>query len=81
MPQFNRVVPYRDMVNWCILNPQAGKALDVNGEDMTALEAFSFYLHRGRTIEPGLQTRQTVPAVVSGGRGFPWPGTGVGFDR
>jgi thiosulfate dehydrogenase len=28
MPMFNRVVAYRDMVNWCIETPQGGKALD-----------------------------------------------------
>ena len=33
---------YRDMVNWCIENPQGGKALDVNSADMVALEAYSF---------------------------------------
>jgi thiosulfate dehydrogenase len=81
MPMFNKVVPYREMVNWCILNPQGGKAEDVNGEDMTALEAFSFYLHRGRPIEPGLQTRQTVPVAVSAGVGFPAKPSGIGADK
>ncbi len=81
LPQFNRVVTYREMVNWCIENPQAGKALDVTSADMTALEAYSFQLHRGRVIEPGLVTRQTVPVVVQSGVGFRTKPTGIGFDK
>lgn len=80
MPMFNRVVPYRDMVNWCIETPQGGKALDAKSEDLTALEAYSFYWHRGRPVEFGLQTRQTVPAAPTG-RPYPWPGSGVGMDK
>ena len=68
MPQFDRVVAYRDMVNWCIENPQGGKALDVNGEDMIALEAYSFYLHKGVPIETGLQTRQSFAGLHGPGR-------------
>ncbi len=81
MPMFNKVVPYREMVNWCIANPQGGKMLDVNGDDMTALESYSFYLHRGRTIDTGLQTRQTAAPTPSSARGFATKGTGIGFDK
>jgi len=81
MPQFNKVVPYREMVNWCIENPQAGKKLDVNGDDMTALEAYSFYLYRGVKIETGLATRQTAGAEPSSARGLNVKGTGIGFDK
>lgn len=81
MPQFDRVVAYRDMVNWCIENPQGGKALDVNGEDMIALEAYSFYLHKGVPIETGLQTRQTAGPTPKNARGINVPGTGIGFDK
>lgn len=81
MPMFNRVVPYRDMVNWCIMNPQGGKALDVNSEDMTALEAYSFYLHNGVKIETGLQTRQTAGPTPTTARGFAGKPTGIGFDK
>ena len=81
MPQFSRVVSYREMVNWCIENPQAGKALDVTSADMVALEAFSFKLHRGKPIEPGLHTRQTVPVAVSSGVGFPAKPSGIGVDK
>jgi thiosulfate dehydrogenase len=81
MPMFGKVVPYRDMVNWCIENPQVGKALDVNSADMTALEAYSFYLHNGSPIRTGLVTEQTSPATPTTARGFPTPGTGIGFDK
>ena len=81
MPQFNRVVPYREMVNWCIENPQAGKKLDVNSEDMTALESYSFLLYRGTKIEPGLATRQTAGATPTTARGLNVKGTGIGFDK
>ena len=76
-----KVIPFRDMINWCIVVPQAGTALDVNGDDMTAMEAYAFYLHRGIKIEPGLATRQTSPVVVKSGPGFPKKGSGIGFDK
>ena len=81
MPQFNKVVPYREMVNWCIQNPQAGKALDVNGDDMTALESYSFVLYRGVKIETCLQTRQTAGPMPTSARGLNVKGTGIGFDK
>lgn len=81
LPVFNRVVTYREMVNWCIQNPQGGKALDVSGEDMTAMEAYSFYLHRGRPIETGLNTRQTTSPPVTTARGFAGKPSGIGFDK
>jgi thiosulfate dehydrogenase len=81
MPMFNKVVTYRDMVNWCIENPQGGKALDVKSDDMTAIEAYSFYLHRGKAIDTGLQTRQTASPTPTTARGFRVPGTGIGFDK
>jgi thiosulfate dehydrogenase len=81
MPMFDRVAAYREMVNWCIENPQGGKALDANSADMIALEAYSFYLHKGVPIETGLQTRQTAGATPKNARGLNVPGTGIGFDK
>ncbi len=81
MPSFNRVVTYREMVNWCIENPQAGKALDVSGYDMLAMEAYSMYLHRGLPIEPGVATRQTTPIRVTDNFGYPRKPSGVGLDK
>jgi thiosulfate dehydrogenase len=81
LPMFDKVVPYREMVNWCIQNPQAGQAMDVNDPDMTALEAYSFYLHKGVKIETGLVNRQTAGAEPKNARGFAVKGTGIGFDK
>jgi thiosulfate dehydrogenase len=76
-----RVIPIRDMINWCIQVPQAGTALDVNGEDMVAMEAYAVYMYRGQKLDPGLETRQTPPNVVKSGRGYPWKGSGIGYDK
>ena len=76
-----KVIPLRTMINWCIEVPQVGTALDVNGDDMTAMEAYAFYMHRGIKIEPGLATKQTPPVVVKSGAGFPKKGSGIGFDK
>jgi thiosulfate dehydrogenase len=81
MPQFNRVVAYRDMVNWCIENPQGGKKLDVNSEDMVALESYSFVLYRGVKIDTGMATRQTAGPTPTSARGLNVKGTGIGFDK
>ena len=76
-----RVAPIRDMINWCVTVVQGGNALDVNGPDMVAMEAYAMYMYRGEKIEPGLQTRQTAPVVVKSGRGFPYKGSGIGYDK
>jgi thiosulfate dehydrogenase len=76
-----KVIPMREMINWCIMAPQGGQALDVNGPDMVAMEAYAFYMYRGIKIEPGLATRQTSAVVVKSGPGFPKKGSGVGYDK
>lgn len=76
-----KVIPLRDMINWCIEVPQVGEALKDNSDDMVAMEAYAFYLNRGSKIKPGLATMQTPPAKVKGGRGYPWKGSGVGYDK
>jgi thiosulfate dehydrogenase len=81
IPAFDKVVPFREMINWCIENPQAGKALPIDSEEMTALEAYAFYLHRGKPIEPGLVTRQTTPIVVKSGYGYGRKPSGTGEDK
>lgn len=81
IPAFNRVVTFREMINWCIQNPQAGQALDVSGPDMLAMEAYAFYLHRGIPIEPGLATRQTTGIAVKDNFGYPRKPSGVGLDK
>ena len=81
MPQTDRVMAYREMVNWCIQNPQGGKEMDSNSADMVALESYSYYLHRGVTIQTGLQTRQTAGPTPTSARGLNVKGTGIGFDK
>jgi thiosulfate dehydrogenase len=81
IPSFDKVVPFRAMVNWCIENPQGGKALDVNSDEMTAMEAYAFYLHRGEKIEPGQAARQTTSVAVKSGVGFPKKPSGIGVDK
>jgi thiosulfate dehydrogenase len=76
-----KVISLRDMINWCITVPQGGKPLDVNGEDMVAMEAYAFYLYRGTAISPGLATEQTPPVKVQSGVGYKKQGSGVGYDR
>lgn len=76
-----KVIPIREMINWCIMVPQGGTALDVNSDDMTAMEAYAFYMYRGIKIAPGLATIQTPPVVVKSGPGFPKKGSGIGFDK
>jgi thiosulfate dehydrogenase len=79
--QLNHVGTLREMINWCIVHPQAGEALDVNSEDMVALEAYAVYMYRGASITPGLATRQTPPVAVSSGVGYPKAPSGLGVDR
>ncbi len=81
MPQTDKVMAFRDMVNWCIENPQVGKALDVSSADMLALESYSYYLHRGVPLDTGLQTRQTAGPTPKSARGLAVKGTGIGFDK
>jgi thiosulfate dehydrogenase len=81
MPQVDKVMAYRDMVNWCIENPQGGKALEASSADMIALEAYSFMLHQGVPIQTGLQTRQTAGPTPTTARGLNVKGTGIGFDK
>jgi thiosulfate dehydrogenase len=80
MTMYGKVIPFREMVNWCIENPQAGTRLDVDGDEMTAMEAYAFYLHRGKEITPGLASEQTTPIVVEYGTGFARTPTGIGVD-
>jgi thiosulfate dehydrogenase len=81
MPQTDRVMAYREMVNWCIQNPQGGKEMASDSADMVALESYSYYLHRGVAIQTGLQTRQTAGPTPTSARGLNVKGTGIGFDK
>jgi thiosulfate dehydrogenase len=80
VPQLNAVAPLREMINWCIVHPQNGTALDVSGPDMLALEAYAAYLYRGEKIQPGY-TIPTPPIPVKSGVGYPAKPSGIGVDR
>jgi thiosulfate dehydrogenase len=45
------------------------------------MEAYAFYLYRGKEIEPGLASRQTTPIVVKSGVGYPKKPSGIGVDK
>jgi thiosulfate dehydrogenase len=80
MTMYGKVVPWQEMVNWCIENPQLGERLEATSDEMTAMKAYAMYLHRGKPIEPGLASRQTAGVVVEHGTGFKREPTGLGVD-
>jgi thiosulfate dehydrogenase len=80
MTMYGKVVPFQEMVNWCIENPQLGERLDPESDEMTAMKAYAMYLHRGIPIRPGLASEQTAGVVVEFGTGFKREPTGLGID-
>jgi len=80
VPQLAAVAPMREMINWCIVHPQGGTALDVNSSDMVALEAYAAYLYRGQQIKPGYTLPLPADPVKSG-VGFPYKASGIGVDK
>ncbi len=51
--QLGKVVPIREMINWCIQNPLQGEPLALDDERMWAIEAYLQWERRGVKIEPG----------------------------
>jgi thiosulfate dehydrogenase len=51
--QIGRVIPLRDMINWCIQNPLEGKPLALDDPKMVAIEAYVAYERRGVEMAPG----------------------------
>lgn len=51
--QLGGVVAFRDMVNWCIINPLEGEKLPLDDRRMIALEAYATWERRGVALEPG----------------------------
>lgn len=51
--QLGKVVALRDMINWCLMNPLEGAALDLDGPEMVAIEAYVTYERRGVKLDPG----------------------------
>ncbi|HQK94173.1 MAG TPA: cytochrome C [Armatimonadota bacterium] len=51
--QLGRVVPLRDMINWCLQHPLEGQALALDDPKMIALESYITYERRGVKLAPG----------------------------
>jgi thiosulfate dehydrogenase len=51
--QLGKVVPLRDMINWCLQNPLEGETLKLDDPRMIAMEAYVVYERRGVKLDPG----------------------------
>ena len=51
--QLGGVVAFRDMINWCLMNPLEGRKLELDDDRMIALEAYATWERRGVELEPG----------------------------
>jgi cytochrome c len=51
--QIGRVVPFWEMINWCLRNPLEGQPLAADDPKMIALQAYAVYERRGVKLEPG----------------------------
>lgn len=43
----------RDMINWCIENPNEGEKINADSPAMKALEAYIYWSNRGSMLDPG----------------------------
>jgi len=51
--QLGRVIPLRDMINWCLIHPLEGQALAADDPKLVAMEAYVAYERRGVPLAPG----------------------------
>jgi cytochrome c len=51
--QLGRVIPLRDMINWCLRNPLEGEPMALDDPRMIAIEAYVHYERRGVPLAPG----------------------------
>jgi thiosulfate dehydrogenase len=51
--QIQEFATLRDMINWCIENPNEGERIDANGPAMKALEAYHYWSNKGSVLDPG----------------------------
>jgi len=51
--QLGGVVALRDMINWCLMNPLEGEALELDDPKMVAMEAYVTWERRGVELAPG----------------------------
>jgi thiosulfate dehydrogenase len=65
-----KVGTLREMINWCIAVPMVGKPLELDSDDMIAMEAYATYMHRGVAIAPA-KDEQHGAVPVKSGPGYP----------
>jgi len=51
--QIGKVIPLRDMINWCLQHPLEGKPLKLDDPQLLAMEAYVTYERRGVKLDPG----------------------------
>ena len=51
--QLGRVIPIRDMINWCVQHPLEGEPLKPDDPRMVAIESYIAYERRGVAMDPG----------------------------
>ena len=65
-----KVGTLREMINWCITVPMQGKPLAYDSDEMIAMEAYSYYTHRGVALAPA-KDEQHGAVPVKSGPGYP----------
>jgi thiosulfate dehydrogenase len=43
----------RDMINWCIENPNEGEKIDADSPAMKALESYHYWSNKGSVLDAG----------------------------
>ena len=51
--QLGRVIPLRDMINWCLQQPLEGEPPALDDPKLIAMEAYATYERRGVPLAPG----------------------------
>jgi len=51
--QLGKVIPLREMINWCLRNPLEGEPLALDDPRMIAIEAYVNFERRGVPLDPG----------------------------
>ena len=51
--QVGKVIPLREMINWCLQHPLEGEALKLDDPRMVAIESYLAYERRGVPLAPG----------------------------
>lgn len=65
-----KVGTLREMINWCIAVPMQGKPLAWDSAEMTAMETYATFTHRGVAIAPARDEQHGAVPVASG-PGYP----------